>query len=285
MNPLFEIGVVGAGTMGNGIAHVFALSEISKKVLLIDLNIDALNNARKNIEKNLYRQYSKNIISESQIKSTINKIEFSCEISTVANCDLVIEAVKEDENIKSILFKKLDSICLPETILASNTSSISITNLSKGLNHKNNVIGMHFMNPVPVMKLVEIIKGEYTANSIVERTLNYVSSINKISIECNDSPGFVSNRILMPMINEAAYTLMEGVASSDAIDQIMKLGMGHPMGPLKLADLIGVDVCVSIMKVLLNGFDNKKYTVCPLLEEMIKDNKLGVKTGQGFYKY
>lgn len=285
MKQLFEIGVVGAGTMGNGIAHVFALSEISNKIFLIDLNMDALNNARKNIEKNLYRQCSKNIISESQIKSTINKIEFSCEISKVSNCDLIIEAVKEDESIKSILFKKLDSICLPNTILASNTSSISITNLSRELVHKNNVIGMHFMNPVPVMKLVEIIKGKYTANSIVERTLNYVSSINKISIECNDSPGFVSNRILMPMINEAAYTFMEGVASADAIDQIMKLGMGHPMGPLKLADLIGIDVCVSIMKVLLNGFNNKKYTVCPLLEEMIKDNKLGVKTGRGFYKY
>ena len=279
------ISVIGSGTMGNGIAHVFAMSSEVQKVFLVDLDDKILERAQFIIRKNLDRQVNKDIISDADSNQFYNKIIFTTDIEKVSSSNLVVEAVKEDLDIKKNIFSKLDTITSDDTILATNTSSISINEIAAATDNPQNVIGMHFMNPVPVMKLVEIIKGEKTNNSIVKRTLGYVSSINKIAVECNDSPGFVSNRILMPMINEAAFTYMEGVATVDAIDQIMKLGMGHPMGPLKLADLIGIDVCVSIMNVLFEGFRTEKYQVCPLLETMIKEGKLGVKTKQGFYKY
>ena len=285
MNNNHIISVIGSGTMGNGIAHVFALSNKVSKVFLIDLDIKILNKAKLIIKGNLDRQLQKKLISSSDAQNAFNKIYCSTQIEDVAASNLIIEAVKEDFDVKKNIFKKLDALATKDTILATNTSSISIDKIANSINQRKNVIGMHFMNPVPVMKLVEIIKGSNTDALIVKKTLDYVSLLNKIAIECNDAPGFVSNRILMPMINEAAFTLMEGVAEAEAIDGIMKLGMGHPMGPLKLADLIGIDVCVSIMKVLFEGFNNSKYKVCPLLVDMENNNKLGVKTKEGFYKY
>ena len=279
------ISVIGSGTMGNGIAHVFATCPNVETVILVDLSDQILKNAKEIIKKNLDRQVKKEIISQVKSEESLAKIVFTTVVEEVKESGLVIEAVKEDEMIKKNIFKKLDSIVSKDTIMATNTSSISIDKIAINLKKSQNVIGMHFMNPVPVMKLVEIIKGSKTNNLIVEKTLDYVSSLNKIAVECNDSPGFVSNRILMPMINEAAFTLMEGVATAESIDQIMKLGMGHPMGPLKLADLIGIDVCVSIMNVLFDGFKQEKYRVCPLLDKMMKENKLGIKTKKGFYKY
>ena len=279
------ISVIGSGTMGNGIAHVFAMSSDIQQVFLVDLDDKILEKAQSIIKKNLDRQVKKEIISDSDSNNFYNKIIFTTDINNASSSDLVIEAVKEDIVIKKNIFNKLSMITSNNTILATNTSSISIGEIATATKNPENVIGMHFMNPVPVMKLVEIIKGDNTNNSIVKRALDYVSSIGKIAVECNDSPGFVSNRILMPMINEAAYTYMEGVATADAIDQIMKLGMGHPMGPLKLADLIGIDVCVYIMDVLFEGFKIDKYKVCPLLKEMVNQGKLGIKSGEGFYKY
>ena len=279
------ISVIGSGTMGNGIAHVFAMCSKAQQVFLVDLNEKILEQAQSIIRKNLDRQVKKDIISSADSNKYYDRIIFTTDIEKVSSSNLVIEAVKEDIEIKKSIFSKLDLITSDDTILATNTSSISINTIALATNKPSNVIGMHFMNPVPIMKLVEIIKGDKTNNSIVKRTLDYVSSINKIAVECNDSPGFVSNRILMPMINEAAFTYMEGVATAEAIDQIMKLGMGHPMGPLKLADLIGIDVCVSIMNVLFEGFKTEKYQVCPIFETMIKDGRLGVKSGEGFYKY
>jgi len=279
------ISVIGSGTMGNGIAHVFATCPKIETVVLVDLSDEILKNAKEIIKKNLDRQVKKEIISQDKSDESLGKIVFTTDFKKVIESGLVIEAVKEDIVIKKNIFKKLDSIVSKDTIMATNTSSISIDKIAINLKKSQNVIGMHFMNPVPVMKLVEVIKGSQTNNLIVEKTLEYVSSLNKIAVECNDSPGFVSNRILMPMINEAAFTFMEGVASAESIDQIMKLGMGHPMGPLKLADLIGIDVCVSIMNVLFDGFKQEKYRVCPLLVEMMKENKLGIKTKKGFYKY
>lgn len=279
------ISVIGSGTMGNGIAHVFATCPKIETVVLVDLSDEILKNAKEIIKKNLNRQVKKEIISQDKSDESLGKIVFTTDFKKVKESGLVIEAVKEDKIVKKDIFKKLDSIVSKNTIMATNTSSISIDKIAINLKKSQNVIGMHFMNPVPVMKLVEVIKGSQTNNLIVEKTLEYVSSLNKIAVECNDSPGFVSNRILMPMINEAAFTFMEGVASAESIDQIMKLGMGHPMGPLKLADLIGIDVCVSIMNVLFDGFKQEKYRVCPLLVEMMKENKLGVKTKKGFYKY
>ena len=279
------ISVIGSGTMGNGIAHVFATCPKIETVVLVDISDEILKNAKEIIKKNLNRQVKKEIISQDKSDESLSKIVFTTDFKKVKESGLVIEAVKEDVVIKKNIFKKLDSIVSKDTIMATNTSSISIDKIAINLKKSQNVIGMHFMNPVPVMKLVEIIKGSQTNNLIVEKTLDYVSSLNKIAVECNDSPGFVSNRILMPMINEAAFTFMEGVASAESIDQIMKLGMGHPMGPLKLADLIGIDVCVSIMNVLFDGFKQEKYRVCPILVKMMKENKLGIKTKEGFYKY
>ena len=278
-----NIGVVGGGTMGNGIAHVFAIHNYN--VTLIDLNPDILKKSFSIIESNMARQVKKGIINKSQMEISLNNISFSSNINDLHDSILVVEAIKEDLLVKRNLFIKLDKVCNNNTILASNTSSISINKLSQSVIRKDKIIGMHFMNPVPVMKLIEIIKGDATSKHTLDFIINISKEINKIPIMCNDSPGFVSNRILMPMINEAAYTYMEGVADAESIDQIMKLGMGHPMGPLKLADLIGIDICVNIMQVLLDGFKNKKYNICPLLIDMVNNGKLGVKSGEGFYKY
>ena len=278
-----NIGIIGSGTMGNGIAHVFSL--YSHKVILVDVNEKILNNALETITKNLKRQSIKGRITQSEVNSAIANIEISTNIEKMHCCDLIIEAVKEDYNIKSKIFKKLDAICNKETIFASNTSSISIDYLSSKLNRKDKFIGMHFMNPVPIMKLIEVIKGEETSLDTINFIKDLSESIDKIPIECNDSPGFVSNRILMPMINEAAFCYMEDVADPEAIDSIMKLGMGHPMGPLRLADLIGIDVCVYIMNVLYDGLKDEKYKPCPILNDMIGKNKLGNKTKEGFYRY
>ena len=277
------IGVVGSGTMGNGIAHVFAQSNY--KVLLVDLSQSILDNAMKTISSNLNRQVKKGLITQSQMNHSIDNITPSTNIDSLQNALIVIEAASEDEIVKTNIFKNLDTICVPQTILATNTSSISITKIANATSRPDKVIGMHFMNPVPIMKLIEVIKGRDTSEKTLEAILKISKKLNKIALECNDSPGFISNRILMPLINEAAYCLMDQVADKESIDGIMKLGMGHPMGPLALADLIGIDVCVSIMNVLKEGFNSKKYAPCPLLIDMVKSNKLGKKTKEGFYRY
>jgi len=277
------IGVIGAGTMGNGIAHVFSLYQ--NKVFLVDLSLELLNSSYSIIKANMLRQCKKNIINNKKMNESLENIHLSTKLKDLNNCDLIIEAVKEDFDVKLNVFKQLDSICNKKTIFASNTSSISITKLGKGISRPEKLIGMHFMNPVPIMKLVEVINGEKTSSQTSASAIDLSKKIDKIPIQCNDSPGFVSNRILMPMINEAAYCVMEGVGKEDDIDAIMKLGMGHPMGPLKLADLIGIDVCVYILNILHEGFDDKKYKPCPLLLDMIKNNKLGKKTKEGFYNY
>ena len=277
------IGVVGSGTMGNGIAHVFAQS--NHKVLLVDLSQSILDNAMKTISSNLNRQVKKGLIEQSQMNHSIDNITTSTNIDSLQNALIVIEAASEDEIVKTNIFKNLDTICVPQTILATNTSSISITKIANATSRPDKVIGMHFMNPVPIMKLIEVIKGRDTSEKTLEAILKISKKLNKIALECNDSPGFISNRILMPLINEAAYCLMDQVADKESIDGIMKLGMGHPMGPLTLADLIGIDVCVSIMNVLKEGLNSKKYAPCPLLIDMVKSNKLGKKTKEGFYRY
>ena len=277
------IGVVGSGTMGNGIAHVFGQS--NDKVLLVDLNQSILDNAMKTISSNFKRQVKKELITQSQMNHSIDNITTSTNMESLHNAFIVIEAASEDEIIKTNIFKNLDTICEPQTILATNTSSISITKIANATSRKDKVIGMHFMNPVPIMKLIEVIKGKDTSEQTLETILKISKKLNKIALECNDSPGFISNRILMPLINEAAYCLMDQIADKESIDGIMKLGMGHPMGPLTLADLIGIDVCVSIMKVLEEGLNSKKYAPCPLLLDMVKSNKLGKKTKEGFYRY
>ena len=277
------IGVVGAGTMGNGIAHVFALSNYD--VILVDLNDSILKDALKTINSNMLRQVKKEAILQTDMNDALDRITISNEISDLQDADIVIEAIKEDLNTKGNLFKQLDLICKSDTILASNTSSISINKLADFTNRKDKVIGMHFMNPVPIMKLIELIKGAKTSDITINYITEISKDINKIPVECNDSPGFISNRILMPLINEAAYCLMDKIADKESIDGIMKLGMGHPMGPLMLADLIGIDVCVSIMKVLEEGLNSKKYAPCPLLLDMVSSNRLGKKTNEGFYRY
>ena len=283
MNKIENIGVVGSGTMGNGIAHVFSLSKF--KVTLVDLDKSILDQAISIISKNMERQVKKGLISEGDKQDGINNISVNTDISALSDSDLVIEAVSENYDIKSKIFTNLDSVCKPDSILASNTSSISISKIADVTNRPDKVIGMHFMNPVPVMKLIEVINGNKTSKETLDSILDISKKLNKIPLECNDSPGFVSNRILMPLINEAAHCLMGNVAKEESIDGIMKLGMGHPMGPLMLADLIGIDVCVSIMKVLEDGLNDIKYAPCPLLLDMVKDQKLGKKTGEGFYKY
>jgi len=278
-----KIGVLGAGTMGNGIAHVFSL--YNHNVILVDISKEILEDSLCTIKNNLDRQLKKNIISQETLNKSINNITLSMDIKLFEPCQLIIEAIKEDLSLKTNIFKNLDSVCNQNAILASNTSSISINSLAESTNRPDKVIGMHFMNPVPIMKLVEIIKGEKTSKETVDTIKNISHDLDKIPIECNDSPGFVSNRILMPMINEAAHCFNEGVADASSIDSIMKLGMGHPMGPLKLADLIGVDVCVDILEVLYDKFNDEKYKPCDILIDMMKKNKLGKKSGEGFYKY
>lgn len=278
-----QITVIGAGTMGNGIAHVCA--QFGYKVNLVDVSETALDKAITTITKNLDRQLQKGSITEETKNLTLANITKNTDLKTVANSDVVIEAASENFNIKEKIFQQLDAICKPEAILASNTSSISITRIAACTNRPEKVIGMHFMNPVPVMKLVEIIKGYSTDKATTETIVTLTKQLQKTPIEANDFPGFVANRILMPMINEAIYTLNEGVSGVAEIDQIMKLGMAHPMGPLQLADFIGLDVCLSILNVLYEGFGLPKYAPCPLLVNMVTAKHLGIKTGKGFYNY
>ena len=283
MDNLNKIGVIGSGAMGNGIAHVAAQSGF--KTSLIDIDDSQLNKALSLIDKNLDRQIKKNIITLDDKKDTLANISISTSLKDCQDMDLVIEAVPEKYDLKTSLFQDLDSICKDATILASNTSSISISNLGDNTNRPSQVIGMHFMNPVPVMKLVEVINTAHTSNNTTEKIVDLAKKMGKTPVQCNDYPGFVSNRILMPMINEAIFCLEQNVATKEAIDEIMKLGMAHPMGPLRLADLIGLDVCLDIMEVLQTGFDDSKYKPSNLLREMVSNGLLGKKTGEGFYKY
>ena len=279
-----HIGVIGAGTMGNGIAHVFAQSGYS--VRLIDLSEAALEKALATISKNLDRMVAKEKISETDKTNTLNKIEtFTDMSSAIKGMDLVVEAATENMDIKLKIFSQLDELCDEHTILGSNTSSISITKIASATQRADKVIGMHFMNPVPVMKLVEVIRGYATSDEVTNTIMEVSKSLNKVPVEVNDYPGFVANRILMPMINEAIITLHEGVAGVEEIDTVMMLGMAHPMGPLHLADFIGLDVCLSILEVMHDGFGNPKYAPCPLLVNMVTAGKLGVKSGEGFYDY
>jgi 3-hydroxybutyryl-CoA dehydrogenase len=277
-----NIAVIGAGTMGNGIAHVFAQNGFN--VQLIDLNEAQLQKALATIAKNLDRQVAKGSLTEEQKAQTLANLSTSSSIETgVANAELVVEAATENVDLKLKIFQTLDASAPANCILASNTSSISITKIASVTNRPSQVIGMHFMNPVPVMKLVEVIRGYSTSNEVNEKVFEISKQLGKVPVEVNDYPGFVANRILMPMINEAIYTLYEGVAGVEEIDTVMKLGMGHPMGPLRLADFIGLDVCLAILRVMHDGFGNPKYAPCPLLVNMVTAKKLGDKSGEGFY--
>lgn len=270
--------------MGNGIAHTFA--QCGYQVNLVDINEAALQQAMATITKNLDRQLQKGSINEEQKNATLNNITTLTDLSKAAqNADLVVEAASENIDIKLKLFKQLDEICPASTILASNTSSISITQIAAATKRADKVIGMHFMNPVPIMKLVEVIRGYSTSDVVCETIMDLSKKLNKIPVEVNDFPGFVANKILMPMINEAIITLNEGVAGVEEIDTVMKLGMAHPMGPLQLADFIGLDVCLNILRVLQDGFGNPKYAPCALLVNMVTAGHLGVKSGKGFYDY
>lgn len=277
------VGVIGAGTMGNGIAQVFAAHGF--KVVLNDLNEAALNQGLKTISSSLDRLIKKEAITSEQKASTLANITSTTDLKALANVDIVVEAASERLEIKADLFRRLDNICKPEAILASNTSSISLTRIARETKRPDKVVGMHFMNPVPVMKLVEIIRALQTSDDTYQLVEDLSKQISKTPVTVNDSAGFVSNRILMPMINEAIYTLYEGVATAAAIDEIMKLGMAHPMGPLTLADLIGLDTCLSVMEVLHEGLGDDKYRPCPLLRRMVDAGYLGRKTGRGFYTY
>jgi 3-hydroxybutyryl-CoA dehydrogenase len=279
-----KVAVIGAGTMGNGIAHVFA--QFGHEVNLIDLSQEALDKALATIGKNLDRMVAKEKISEADKENTLKNMNTFQKLEEgVKGVDLVIEAATENVSIKLDIFRQLDDFCDANTILATNTSSISITKIAAVTNRADKVIGMHFMNPVPVMKLVEIIRGYATSDEVTNIIMEASKKLNKVPVEVNDYPGFVANRILMPMINEAIYSLYEGVAGVEEIDTVMKLGMAHPMGPLQLADFIGLDVCLSILEVLYEGFGNPKYAPCPLLVNMVTAKKLGAKSGEGFYKY
>ncbi|WP_231459653.1 MULTISPECIES: 3-hydroxybutyryl-CoA dehydrogenase [unclassified Pedobacter] len=279
-----NISVIGSGTMGNGIAHTFA--QFGYQVNLIDINQNALDKAIATIDKNLERQVGKGTLKEQQKADALNNIQTFTSISDgVKTADLVVEAATENVELKLKIFQDLDGFAPADAILASNTSSISITQIAAATNRGDKVIGMHFMNPVPVMKLVEVIRGYQTSDETTKTIMSLSESLQKTPVEVNDYPGFVANRILMPMINEAIFTLYEGVAGVYEIDTVMKLGMAHPMGPLQLADFIGLDVCLAILNVLNDGFGNPKYAPCPLLVNMVRAGKKGVKTGEGFYKY
>lgn len=279
-----QISIIGAGTMGNGIAHVFA--QCGYKVGLVDVSSDALKKGLETISKNLDRMVAKEKITATDKENTLKNISsFSSLGDGVQNADIVIEAATENVDLKCKIFKELDQLCKPSAILATNTSSISITKIASHTQRPEKVIGMHFMNPVPVMKLVEVIRGYATSDEVMKTVLDLTKKLNKIPVEVNDYPGFIANRILMPMINEAIYSLYEGVAGVDEIDTVMKLGMAHPMGPLQLADFIGLDVCLSILRVLHDGFGNPKYAPCPLLVNMVISGNLGIKSGEGFYNY
>ncbi|SFW26889.1 3-hydroxybutyryl-CoA dehydrogenase [Cellulophaga fucicola] len=279
-----NIAVIGAGTMGNGIAHVFAQNNY--KVNLIDIAQASLDKGLATITKNLDRMVAKEKISEADKNNTLQNITLHTVLADgVKGVDLVVEAATENVDLKLKIFKDLDAICDAKTILATNTSSISITKIAAVTNRPEKVIGMHFMNPVPIMKLVEIIRGYNTSNEVTAAIMDLSTKLGKTPTEVNDYPGFVANRILMPMINEAIETLYNGVAGVDEIDTVMKLGMAHPMGPLQLADFIGLDVCLSILNVMYDGFKNPKYAPCPLLVNMVMAKKLGIKSGEGFYDY
>ena len=279
-----NVAVIGAGTMGNGIAHTFAQNGF--KVQLIDISQQALDKGLATIEKNLDRMVSKGSISESDKNSTLENITTSTTLKEgVEYAELVVEAATENIDLKLNIFRELSNICSEETILATNTSSISITQIAAVTKRPDMVIGMHFMNPVPIMKLVEIIRGYNTSDEVTSTIMNISKQLGKVPVEVNDYPGFVANRILMPMINESIETLYNGVAGVEEIDTVMKLGMAHPMGPLQLADFIGLDVCLSILNVMYDGFKNPKYAPCPLLVNMVMAGKLGVKSGEGFYDY
>jgi len=278
-----KVAVVGAGTMGNGIAHVFA--QHGWDAVLIDVSDDALARGLATIKKNLERMEKKGAVSHQQSADTLGRIKPSTSLDAAKDAELVVEAVTENPRIKFELFAALCRLLPPVSILASNTSSISIAELAKHTERPAKVIGIHFMNPVPLMKLVEVIRGPETSNDTVKRAVEIVQALGKTAVEVNDAPGFVSNRVLMPMINEAIFCVDEGVATAEAVDQVMKLGMSHPLGPLALADLIGLDVCLAIMKVLQQGLDVQKYRPAPLLEQMVAKGQLGRKSGQGFYAY
>lgn len=279
-----NIAVIGSGTMGNGIAHVFA--QYGYSVSLIDISEEALKKAVATIEKNLNRQVEKGLLTEESKKQALTNLTTTTFLKEgVKDADLVVEAATENLELKLKIFKEIDESTKPGTILASNTSSISITKIASVTKSPDQVIGMHFMNPVPVMKLVEVIRGYRTSNSVTNQIMELSRKLEKVPVEVNDYPGFVANRILMPMINEAIYSLYEGVAGVEEIDTVMKLGMAHPMGPLQLADFIGLDVCLSILNVLYTGFGNPKYAPCPLLVNMVQAGHKGVKSGSGFYQY
>lgn len=279
-----NISVIGAGTMGNGIAQVFASHQFD--VTLIDISPEALQRGLANIEKSLDRLITKGTLTAEQKNETLKRLATNTSIEEgVKQADLVVEAATENIDLKLDIFKKIDLASPAHCLLATNTSSISITKIAAVTNRPQNVIGMHFMNPVPIMKLVEVISGYSTSKETLQKIIDLSVALNKIPVEVNDYPGFIANRILMPMINEAIYSLYEGVAGVTQIDQIMKLGMAHPMGPLQLADFIGLDVCLAILKVLHEGFGNPKYAPCPLLVNMVAAKKLGAKTSEGFYLY
>ncbi|HXZ43109.1 MAG TPA: 3-hydroxybutyryl-CoA dehydrogenase [Terriglobales bacterium] len=277
------VGVVGAGTMGNGIAHVFARS--GYQVLLCEVEQRFLDRALDIIARNLDREIAKNKITAADKSAALGRIEPVVGRAKLANCDFIVEAATEKFEIKAEIFRDLDQICRPEVILASNTSSISITRIAALTKRPEKVIGMHFFNPVPVMKLVELIRGLATTNETFQTVRELALKLEKTPVEVNDAPGFVSNRVLMPLLNEAMYTVMEGVATPEAVDEVFKLGMAHPMGPLTLADFIGLDVCLDIMRVMQDGLGDPKYRPCPLLIKMVDAGWLGRKSGRGFYKY
>ena len=279
-----NITVIGAGTMGNGIAHTFAQTGFNVK--LVDISEEALKKAISTIDKNLDRMVKKEKISIDDKNNTLSNISTHTDLQqAVKGCDIVVEAATENIDLKLKIFSQLDEICDLDTILATNTSSISITKIAAATKRPDKVIGMHFMNPVPIMKLVEVIRGYATSDTVTEKVMEMSKSLGKSPVEVNDYPGFVANRILMPMINESIETLFQGVAGVEEIDTVMMLGMAHPMGPLHLADFIGLDVCLSILEVMYDGFGNPKYAPNPLLVNMVKAGKLGVKSGEGFYDY